>query len=84
VDEKANFGREIIGRVMLRGLLIGRDSCGVILLRFRYYGRKPAEEVLVGVMSLSGKGEDVLMDDEFLFGLADLENANLESRYRLK
>jgi hypothetical protein len=52
----------------------------VILLRFTYYGRKPAEEVLVGVMSLSGKQKDVLTDDEFLFGLADLENVNLESR----
>jgi hypothetical protein len=31
-------------------------------------------------MSLCGKGEDVLTDDEFLFGLADLENVNLESR----
>jgi hypothetical protein len=48
VDEKANIGREIIGRVMLGGLLIGRDFCGVILLRFRYYRRKPAEEFLVG------------------------------------
>jgi hypothetical protein len=52
----------------------------VILLRFTYYGRKPAEEVLVGVMSLSGKQKDVLTDDEFPFGLADLENVNLESR----
>jgi hypothetical protein len=38
-----------------------------------------SEEVLVGVMSLSEKQEDVLTDDEFLFGLAVLENVNLKS-----
>ena len=69
---------------MLRGVIDWKGSCRVILLRFRYYRRKPAEEVLVGVMSLHGKGENVLTDDEFLFGLADLENVNLESGDRLK
>ncbi len=70
----------IAGRVMLGGLLIGTNFCGMILLRSRYYRRKPAEEVLVGVMSLRGRQKDVLTDHEFLFGLADLENVNLESR----
>jgi hypothetical protein len=38
------------------------------------------EEILVGVMSLCGKQKGVLTDDEFLFGLAHLQNVNLESR----
>jgi hypothetical protein len=80
VDEKANIRRGIIGRVMLRGVVDWKEFFRRAPLEIQVLPEIAREEVLLGIMSLSGKGEDVLKDDEFLFGLADLENVNLESR----
>jgi hypothetical protein len=45
--------------LICKGLFIGRDFCGAILLKLGYYGRRSQQDFLVRVKSLCKKQKDL-------------------------